>query len=73
MPTFTEKMKALLYGPGWMPGDKHRLGDMSSMPDKTPPRTKYDPRVSFLTEAYIFVNFFINAFFYQELARQYQV
>ncbi|KAK7084347.1 hypothetical protein SK128_003497 [Halocaridina rubra] len=55
MSTWTDKMKALFYGPGWFPGT-HRLGDPDTFPDIKAPRAKYDPQLPKWQLVYIFTH-----------------
>ncbi|KAL7644584.1 UNVERIFIED_CONTAM: hypothetical protein RMT77_004121 [Armadillidium vulgare] len=56
MKTFGDKLKALFFGPGWNPGTP-RLGDEDAIPDKTPEREKYDPKIPFWVQIYLLIHF----------------
>ncbi|XP_037092344.1 alkylglycerol monooxygenase-like [Pollicipes pollicipes] len=52
------KMKRLLYGPGWVPGTG-RLGDASTFPEPDPKRPRFDTTVPGWLRAYVFVHFML--------------
>lgn len=54
METFSDKVSALLKGPGWSPG-KPRLGLISDVPepDRTAPKYSYDPPASPWVKLYV--------------------
>lgn len=58
MPTKTDKLKALFFGPGWNPGTP-RLGDENDIPEKTVPRQKYNPQTPVWIQIYLFIHFVI--------------
>ena len=64
MKNWTDTAKALFYGPGWCPGTE-RLGDLSTLPDKTFQRPKYDPQLPRWMEVYLVIHYFIILIFFQ--------
>ncbi|XP_045111967.1 alkylglycerol monooxygenase-like [Portunus trituberculatus] len=62
--TWGDSMRALLYGPGWVPGAP-RLGDMDTFPDVKAPRAKYDPQIPFWLKVYVSTHFLVILFLQQ--------
>ncbi|KAK8730773.1 hypothetical protein OTU49_007923 [Cherax quadricarinatus] len=59
MSTWGDTLRALFYGPAWVPGGP-RLGDSSTSPDIKAPRIKYDPQLPLWQEIYVFVHFLLT-------------
>ncbi|KAK7067359.1 hypothetical protein SK128_014939 [Halocaridina rubra] len=55
MTTLKDKLKSLVYGPGWMVGTP-RLGDPETFPDIKAPRAKYDPVLPLWKAWYIMIH-----------------
>lgn len=60
MTTFSDKLWALLKGPGWAPG-KPRLGLLSDVPEPDPsaPKYAYQPFIAVWKKVYVYVHSFI--------------
>lgn len=56
MPSWGDTLRALFYGPGWVPGAP-RLGDPSTFPDVKAPRPKYNAQLPLWHEVYVVVHF----------------
>jgi len=64
--TFLEKLKVILYGPGWKPG-LDRLGNYQDIPKIVRPINVYDPSLRQWQKAYVLVHFGMLLFFYHEI------
>ncbi|XP_037092931.1 alkylglycerol monooxygenase-like [Pollicipes pollicipes] len=53
------KLKRLLYGPGWVPGTG-RLGDASTFPDPDPKRARFDTAMPGWLQVYTAVHFIVT-------------
>ncbi|XP_037789390.1 alkylglycerol monooxygenase-like [Penaeus monodon] len=64
MSSWSDSLKAVFYGPGWVPGAP-RLGDPDGFPDVRAPRGKYDPQMPAWFLWYTLVHLTIGIFFQQ--------
>lgn len=60
-----DKLKVLLYGPGWVPGLKY--GQSLEAPPIARPIITYDPQLHFVKKFYVIAHFAVVAFIYHEL------
>nr|XP_027212564.1 alkylglycerol monooxygenase-like [Penaeus vannamei] len=66
MSSWSDSLRAVFYGPGWVPGAP-RLGDPDAFPDVKAPRAKYDPQVPLWNVWYCIVHLFLALVFQQLL------
>lgn len=71
METIADKIRALFYGPGWMPG-KPRLGYRSEIPDKTG-GLEYEVQLPSWKQIYLAVNSLVVALVYLDAITQGEV
>ncbi|XP_069983035.1 alkylglycerol monooxygenase-like isoform X1 [Penaeus vannamei] len=64
MSSWSDSLRAVFYGPGWVPGAP-RLGDPDAFPDVKAPRAKYDPQMPAWFLWYTLVHLTIGIFFQQ--------
>lgn len=67
MTTWSDKISAILKGPGWFPGTP-RLGDPMGVPE-IPNREKYNPKVAGWINVYTVLHFVIVFFAFEDLTR----
>lgn len=72
-PSWSDAVKHVIYGPGWMPGYTDRMGSIEDIPDIKYPQPKFNAKPkSKLMELYCFVHFFLAfglIFFMQTLKK----
>ncbi|XP_069983034.1 alkylglycerol monooxygenase [Penaeus vannamei] len=66
MSSWSDSLRAVFYGPGWVPGAP-RLGDPDAFPDVKAPRAKYDPQMPLWNVWYCIVHLFLALVFQQLL------
>jgi alkylglycerol monooxygenase len=69
MKTFGDKVKSLIYGPGWFPGTP-RLGNFSDLPPVESPVQIYDQKYSKWVPFYGFIQLSVTNFIYMTFAGQ---
>jgi len=65
--SWSNRFKAVFYGPGWTEGAPRLGHPMPDPPAGTPVRQKYDPQLPAALEAYLLVHFFVGAFVQREV------
>jgi len=69
--TWSNRFKALFYGPGWTEGSPRLGHPLPDRPADQPIRKKYDPQLPLALEAYLMVHFFIGGFVQREVLAKY--
>jgi len=64
--TSGDKVRAFFYGPGWFPGDKHRLGNPETIPDVRG-RARHELKLPMWFSTYMVVHCFLIFFTYLEM------
>ncbi|CAL4098820.1 unnamed protein product, partial [Meganyctiphanes norvegica] len=64
--TLGDKVRTFFYGPGWCPGDKHRLGDRDAIPDVRG-RSFHEVKLPIWLSTYMVVHCFLVFFAYLEM------
>ncbi|XP_063588584.1 alkylglycerol monooxygenase-like [Penaeus indicus] len=72
MSSWGDSLRAVFYGPGWVPGAP-RLGDPDGFPDVKAPRVKYDPQMPAWNLGYCIVHLFLAFILQQLLLVRFQV
>ncbi|XP_059089893.1 alkylglycerol monooxygenase-like [Tigriopus californicus] len=67
MNTWSDKISALLKGPGWFPGTE-RLGDLEQVPERQT-RTRYNPQIPVWTKVYAAAHFVLVVIVFDYFSR----